>query len=358
MLNTLKQGLADEVTVATDYPGPLTDAVNNLPGGSSDCVGTAPTSHTGVTHGPAPLKLAKRFYLMRRQYRRLFRSSDWDFIYANTLRSVLVAATVSKKQAPLVFHLRDRLTADHIPGKALPLIKRLLNRRVNKWIANSRGTAETISAPSTQVAVVYSPVDESFFKLEPPSNGNEVHIAMVGRLAPWKGQLQFIKALTALNALLPTGWKASVVGGALFGEQDYEQSLRSAIDDSSLSDKVTMTGHVDDVASFMNDVDIVVHCSTKPEPFGQVVAQGMAAARAVVASKFGGPAEIISDRENGILVDPLDEVEVAQTLHELIGNPDLRAKLGNEARIAAKPFHAAEVTAQLKSFLFNASPGN
>ena len=54
-----------------------------------------------------------------------------------------------------------------------------------------------------------------------------------------------------------------------------------------------MLGHVDDVVTLLEDHDVLVHCSTVPEPFGQVIVQGLAAGIPVVATDAGGPREIL-----------------------------------------------------------------
>ena len=58
---------------------------------------------------------------------------------------------------------------------------------------------------------------------------------------------------------------------------------------------VGFTGHVADVPAALRSLDIVVHASTAPEPFGMVIAEGMASRRAVVAARGGGAAELFED---------------------------------------------------------------
>lgn len=353
LMNQLRHGLADEVVVATETPGPLTEQVDALANAESAVRTTDDVQHGGVSHGTSVLTLASKFIAMRKQYRHLVKSRKWDAIYANTIRSALVASTVPKSKVPLVFHLRDRMTEKHIPRIALPIIKLWLGLRTDTWIANSHGTAKTIPQRAKRVNVCYSPVDDAFFDIPLPSSTTEtIHIALIGRLARWKGQKEFISALAELDKFTSRPWKASIVGGALFGESDYVDELGDLIKQHGLDERVTMTGHVDQVNDLMETVDVVAHCSTIPEPFGQVVAQGMAAGRAVVAANTGGPVEIINPEKTGLLVDPTSPTQLAEQLARLINDPSLRLELGRNARIDAERFRAAEVTGQIAKAIF------
>ena len=98
------------------------------------------------------------------------------------------------------------------------------------------------------------------------------------------------------------------------------------------AERVTFTGHVTDPLTEAADADIVVHYSRLTEPFGQVVAEAMAAGRVVVAARAGGPTELIVDRENGVLVPPRRPDLLAVALDSLIADWELREQLSAAAR--------------------------
>ncbi len=81
----------------------------------------------------------------------------------------------------------------------------------------------------------------------------------------------------------------------------------------------------------------------------------MAAGLAVVAAGAGGPAEIISDDVDGVLVPPGDVEALASVLLRLAGDPDLRARLGEQARRNLHRFGpepvAAKVTEHYRTLL-------
>jgi len=79
-------------------------------------------------------------------------------------------------------------------------------------------------------------------------------------------------------------------------------------------------------------MDIAVHCSVEPEPFGRVVIEAMAAGRPVVAYAMGGPKEIVVDGETGLLVPPGDYEALGRATLALLRDPDRRRELGEAAR--------------------------
>lgn len=96
---------------------------------------------------------------------------------------------------------------------------------------------------------------------------------------------------------------------------------------------------------------MLVHASIVPEPFGQVVAQGMASGRAVVAASSGGPASMLEDKVSGLLVDPSDTPSLAEALLSLVESPSLRHQLGTSAREAAESYRLAYISSQIRSAL-------
>jgi glycosyltransferase involved in cell wall biosynthesis len=179
-------------------------------------------------------------------------------------------------------------------------------------------------------------------------------VAVLGRLAPWKGQHVF---LDAFAAAFPDGTERAVVAGAaLFGEDAYAEELRQQVHALGLEHRVELRGHVEDVAALLADADVLVHASVVPEPFGQVVAEGMAAGLPVLATDAGGPAELITDGEDGLLYAPGDRAALAKGLVRLAEDPALRRRLGDAARVSVAPLEPGLVAARLMA-VYRSVPG-
>ncbi len=90
---------------------------------------------------------------------------------------------------------------------------------------------------------------------------------------------------------------------------------------------VTLLGHVDDIQTLMQQADLLVHTSITPEPFGQVIVEGMAAGLPVIASNEGGPTETVVNGETGLLITPGDPALLADSIRYLLENPEVRRRM-------------------------------
>jgi glycosyltransferase involved in cell wall biosynthesis len=220
-------------------------------------------------------------------------------------------------------------------------------------IANSAATANLLSPGRAPVWVVPSPIDIS--PLARTASGPPV-VGIVGRLAPWKGQHIFLEAVAHVSRKHPNV-QARIIGSALFGEGQYQHSLRRQVDELGIAERVEFIGFSDDVAQELARLTVVVHASTVPEPFGQVVVEAMACGVPVVASAAGGPAEIITHAIDGLLVAPGDAGALADAIAELFEDGDLRTRLTEAGAVKAQRYRperiAAEVEAVYASVLVN-----
>jgi glycosyltransferase involved in cell wall biosynthesis len=108
-----------------------------------------------------------------------------------------------------------------------------------------------------------------------------------------------------------------------------------------------MVGFSTDVNGHLAQFDALVHASVIPEPFGQVVVEGMAAGLPVIATEAGGPSEIITDGVNGLLYTPGDVAALASAMVQLRDSPARRAALGAAARLKAREFRPDRVAEQV-----------
>jgi glycosyltransferase involved in cell wall biosynthesis len=86
----------------------------------------------------------------------------------------------------------------------------------------------------------------------------------------------------------------------------------------------------------MRALDIVVHASTEPEPFGRVIGEAMACGRAVIASRAAGATELIAAGIDALVYEPGDAAALAERIAILANNAELRTDLGRAGRIAAE----------------------
>lgn len=172
-------------------------------------------------------------------------------------------------------------------------------------------------------------------------------VGMFGRLQRWKGQHIF---LDAVARIVRDGGQltALVIGGSFLGiEPEYAEELRRIVAQRKLESRVRFLDHRPDVNELLNACDVVVHASIEPEPWGLVVAEAMAAGRAVVASACGGPLEMIEHGRHGLLSAPGDAEALASCIAELLSDAELRARLGRAARARAVAEFDHRIAAQV-----------
>lgn len=249
---------------------------------------------------------------------------------------------------PVVCHLRDRLATDYMSPAAARMMRVLLRALPQAVIANSRATMSTLTPSTSAVriwgAVAYDPAPQ------PPAGGRsgarpEFTVGMVGRLARWKGQDVFLEAFA--RAFPDHDARAVIVGSAMFDEGEYAVELERMLDELGIRASVDMTGFQADVNRYLEQFDALVHASVIPEPFGQVIVEGMAAGLAVIATDAGGPSEIITNGLNGLLYPPGDVEALAAAMVQLRDHPEMRAALGTAARLKAREFHPDRVAEQV-----------
>jgi glycosyltransferase involved in cell wall biosynthesis len=170
----------------------------------------------------------------------------------------------------------------------------------------------------------------------PPARPDTIRVGLVAAMARWKGHEIFLRALSMLPERLPV--RGYVIGGPIYetrGSQYTVEELRELAARLGVSDKVGFTGFLQDPAAAMRALDIVVHASTQPEPFGRVIAEAMACGRAVIASRSGGAAELVSDGIDALCHPPGSARALAECIARLAADRNLRVRLGETGRAAA-----------------------
>jgi glycosyltransferase involved in cell wall biosynthesis len=266
----------------------------------------------------------------------------------------VLGAWAAPRGVPVLWHIHDYISSR-------PLMARLMRAHADRCaaaVANSLSVAADVrSACGAQLKVfpIYNAVDLRRFSpegpaldldrlagLAPPSH-QVVRIGLVATMAQWKGHEVFLRALGMLSDQPHV--RGYVIGGALYeteGSQCDLEELRRLAGRLGLAGRVGFTGFVDDAAAAMRALDIVVHASTQPEPFGLVIAEAMACGRAVVVSRGGGAAEIVTPGEDSLVYEAGCVPALAERMRELARDPALRAALGAAAAQSARLRFARE----------------
>lgn len=317
--------------------------------------------------GASPLAAIHTLAYVARLARRL-RELRPDLVHTNSLKAGIYGAPAAKAAGvPLIWHLRDRIAADYLPGSAVRPIQAFIAGLADGVIANSTATLDTLGRSGRaggrvipDSVEVQARADESEPRTQTDGrathsgrsamrSGEATHpvtFGMLGRIAPWKGQDLFLRAFAGA---FPGGEERAVlVGTPMFGEESYERELHALAASLGLAGRVEFRGFREDIWHELACFDVLVHASIVPEPFGQVVIEGMAAGLAVIAPDEGGPAEVIADGRTGRLFSSRDPDSLAAAMSELLANPAARRRLGDAARRAAEDYDPRVLAGRLE----------
>jgi glycosyltransferase involved in cell wall biosynthesis len=138
----------------------------------------------------------------------------------------------------------------------------------------------------------------------------------------------------------------------MFGEADeaYGVELRQLADRLGIAERVEFRGFREDVWAELAMMDVFVHASITPEPFGQVIVEAMLAGVPVIASAGGGPSEILTDGVDGLLYPAGDVDALVEALQRLRGDASLCTRLSAIARTRAERFSPRVEAANIISF--------
>jgi len=255
-----------------------------------------------------------------------------DVVQTNGFKMHVMGTLACPPGCRIIWHVHDFISN----RTAMKALLRWLSPRPDCVAAISAAVAadlQIVVRRPEKIRTIWNSVDLSRFAPKPHPEREEAAIGLIATFARWKGHEVFLRAL----ALLPDKlrWRALVVGGGVYsraGSQFTEAELRTLSIQLGLEKKVEFTGFLKDPAPVIEALDIVVHASTEPEPFGLAIAEGMAAGRAVVTSSES----LVTNGVDGLTHAPGSAADLARALEELLLDPILRKRLSTAARASAE----------------------
>jgi glycosyltransferase involved in cell wall biosynthesis len=237
---------------------------------------------------------------LARQIRQLADSIDAGLVYLNGPR-LLPAAALAGLRRPVVFHAHSYLC----PGTLRSLAGAAL-RHLDAWVL---GSCRFVAEPwrrfvrPERVSVIYNGV------AGPPSgwrrrDGGAPRVGCIGRIAPEKGQREFLAAAQLIHRRNPE-CTFVIHGAALFAETGvlrYQREVRAAAEGLP----VEFTGWVSNVYSALADLDLLLAPSAAHEATTRVILEAFAAGVPAIAFRSGGIPEVVEDGVNGYLVDSVE----------------------------------------------------
>ncbi|MBN1400907.1 MAG: glycosyltransferase family 4 protein [Anaerolineae bacterium] len=274
-----------------------------------------------------------------RRLAELIESTQPDLVHLNDVVCVSRAGILAARRqgVPAICHLRAMAW------------RNAFDRRLSRWLRGYICISEAVQRHQRQLGgrtgpswVVYNGLDLDDYEtlvdratarreLDLALGPEDMVVGCVGRLVEWKGQHIFLQALGQLAPRYPR-LRGLVVGAPESHSGAYAQELRDLADRPGLRDRVIFTGFRQDVPRLLSGMDVMVHASTAPEPFGRVLIEAMAAGTTVIGTRAGAVPEIIEDRVTGLLVAPGDVDAMAEAIAYALDHPDERGRWQRAAR--------------------------
>ena len=255
-------------------------------------------------------------------------NARWEILAASTVRRTSVVVV---EQSPFP-----------LPTRSARILKRLSEHRIDVHTAVSEAVAREVRSvvgDKTAVRVIRHGVPD----LPPRTRASHAPAVLgtIARLDPMKGIDVLVRSLPSIP-----GARLVVVGS---GTEDA--SLRDLATSLGVGGRVEWAGWSEHPRSRLGDFDVFV-LPSRMEGLGIVLCEAMLAGLPVVASRVGGIPEVVVDGTTGLLVPPDDPIALSDAIARLLGDAELRARMGAAGRRRAEELFTASVMARAYELLY------
>jgi glycosyltransferase involved in cell wall biosynthesis len=243
-----------------------------------------------------------------RSFARLLRARPVDLVYCATSACLLAAPIARSSGVPrVVLHIQELWSGAEAHGL------RLLARATTAQLAISAPVAEAAAGPGISPSIVENCVEEPpAVELTQSPTSRRPRYVVASRWNSWKGHATLAAAWSRAGC---PGHLTVLGGPPMYGEAVDVPGLfgHNGIDQES----VAIVGEVTDASPFIAAADALLLPSEAPEPFGLVVIEAFAAGRPVIASRAGGPLQVITEGVDGWFFEPGNQDDLADLLCRL-----------------------------------------
>ncbi len=309
---------------------------------------------------------AARFPVDMMRLQRWIARADADMISVGGAR-LLMAASLGARGRPVIFQAQHFLSDESFAGhRAVRMAGWAIRRATMTVVANSEHVARQFRR-FAEVRVVYNGVGEIPFARR--ERAGEWRIGIIGRIAPMKGQTDFLRAAAILQGaengtdrcvhgrpsvtakarnggdrVVSPCFRFIVCGSPMFSPESYISEVHRL----AKGLPVEFTGWREDVGEVLRGLDLLLVPSTAAEATTRVILEAFSAGVPVVAYAVGGIPEIVRDGENGFLAKQRSPEALAERVKEAM-QADLdgvarRARVEWERRFTLKRYRDEMVT--------------
>lgn len=245
-----------------------------------------------------------------------------SFLGKNNLMAILTAAFLPAKVAVSV---RGEPTMEY-EGRKMQVLAKFLFGFANGVIFQTDMARKFFPKRVRKKSIVLpNPLNPAFMRDRYMGRKEDV-IAAAGRLDENKNHAMLIRGFALIAEEFPT------MQLVIYGEGESREKLEKLVKEMGLEERVTLPGSVSAVADHIEKVRIFA-LTSNTEGMPNSVVEAMCLGLPVIATDCpcGGPAELINDGEDGLLVPVGDEQALAQAFRQVLRSPDFENKLRENA---------------------------
>lgn len=328
------------------------------------------------TSRPAARRLRTLFRLGGRRDRKAATARLRDIIAGLRPEAVVSCAShdhfaagtaAGESGVPSLWWVNENLSADFFSWPARRSFASEALRHATRLIpVSAYGSRALVQAgvPADRIQVIHNGIPLRLYKRSPSSlirdqlrmAPGEPLIGLIGKVTPWKGQQFFLELAERWAAQRRPG-RFVLCGPVLPEDEAFFTSLRDYVRKHRLGSRVRFLPPPATDAAMLSQLDVLLHCSLKPEPFGRILIEAMAVGVPVIGARDGGVPEIITPGVDGGLAGPGDHEEYLAQLTALLGNPAMRESwIPAARRTVQKRFTLDRVFADFERVLQEIAP--
>lgn len=250
----------------------------------------------------------------------------------------LMSADVIGFLAAKIARIKVIISTEHnealVPGVIKRSIKKITNKFFTRLVAVSDAVKEAAiklsGAPRKNTIVIRNgiEIDKYLFPDRDYDRAGKIVIGAMGRLTRQKG---FDLLVAAAAKIKSDNFIINIAGDRDFHE-DLREDLENQIVASGLSEKIKLVGLQKNADVFYRQLDIFI-MSSRWEGLPVVLLEAGLSGLPVVVPDIGGIAEVIKNKETGLIYKKKDVDAMAKSLEFLINNRPERERLGNNLRV-------------------------
>lgn len=270
------------------------------------------------------LKFISFFIKENRRYK--FKSA-----YLNTLSTSFISPLVKLLGIKHFTHVHEIIETPKMIGKVTAWLGFMFS---NKMVCVSKAVEDNLISYLPKIGRKTEVLHNGIQAINVPTKGIEekINFYLFGRIMEKKGQWFLIDALKQVSSDVKKQLNIVLMGGAVPGKEEQLYELEKEVKANNLQEVVTIKGFAKSIDEAMAKADICLVPSMMKDPFPTTVLEAMSAGKPVIATNHGGAKEALNGSNCGLLVNPGNANELAESITTMVTQKTKISAMGTAAK--------------------------